>query len=116
MSLKVERLSNDIKKHISQILQFEVKDNKIGFVTVTDVHITNDLSIATVYVNFLGSDNREEAGLKALNRSKSFIRSSLAKKLTIRKVPTINFKIDDSLVEGNKVEAILRKIKTEDKK
>jgi ribosome-binding factor A len=108
---KKERVQHIIQKNISNIIQNEIKDQKLGFVTITDVRITNDLSIATIYVNFLGSDNRNEAGLKILEKSKGFIRSKLAKELTIRKMPELKFVVDTSLEEGNKIDDILRSLK-----
>ena len=107
---KVERLRQTLLKELSQIIQFELKDSKRGFVTVTDVKLTNDLSLATVYVNFLGSDNREQAGLETLQRSKGFIRSELAKKLTIRKAPDLKFEVDKSLEQGNRINQLLKEI------
>ena len=99
------------QRAISEIIQFELKDPKVGFVTITDVQVTNDNSYAKVFVSFLGKQERAEAGLKALNRSKGFIRSALAKRLTIRKTPEIIFEIDHSLEQGNKIEKILAEIK-----
>ncbi len=113
--VKAERIAGIIQKEISQIIQFELKDPKVGFVTITDVTITNDLSLAKVYVSFLGKTEREEAGLKALNRSKGFIRSTLAKRLTIRKTPELQFLIDDALERGNKIDNILEQIHSENK-
>lgn len=113
---KVERLRNVIQREVSQIIQQEMKDNKLGFVTITDVKVTNDLSLATIYVNFLGSENRNEAGLEVLNKSKGFIRSTLAKRLTIRKVPELQFKIDDSMEKGRKIDTILNEINKDQNK
>ena len=107
MTLKAEKIAGIIQKEVSEIIQFELKDPKIGFITITDVTVTNDLSIAKVYVSFLGQKAREEAGMKALESSKGFIRSHLAKRMTLRKVPELQFKIDDSLERGNKIEKIL---------
>ena len=111
MAIKQERMNQIILKEVTQIIQFELKDPNVGFVTITDVHVTNDFSYATVYVSFLGKEERNAAGLKALNRSKGFIRSSLAKRLSIRKTPEIIFEIDHSLEQGNKIEKILAEIK-----
>ncbi|MGL4382867.1 MAG: 30S ribosome-binding factor RbfA [Bacilli bacterium] len=111
MSMKVNRVEQVIKREVSSIIQRDLKDNKIGFITITDVKLTNDLSIATIYVNFLGSENRNEAGLKTLERSKGFIKSKLAQRLTIRKTPNLIFKIDTSLEQGNKINALLKQIK-----
>lgn len=107
MKVKAEKISGIIQKEVSEIIQFTLKDPKIGFITITDVTVTGDLSIAKVYVSFLGQKAREEAGMKALDRSKGFIRSELAKRMTIRKVPQLIFLIDDSLEKGNKIERII---------
>lgn len=107
MSTKAEKMSGIIQKEISQIIQFELKDPKVGFVTITDVKCSSDLSIAKVYVSFLGQDARKEAGMNALKRSKGFIRSELAKRLSIRKTPDLVFLQDDSLEKGNKIERII---------
>ena len=110
MSLKTERMDMTIQREISHILQFELKNPKLGFVTVTDVQCTNDLSQAKVYVTFLGKQGRNEAGMKVLNQSKGFIRSAVAKKIKIRKMPELIFIQDKSLEQGNKIESILKEI------
>lgn len=97
-------------KEISHILQFELKNPKLGFVTVTDVQCTKDLSLAKVYVSFLGKQDRNDAGLRVLNQSKGFIRSNLAKKIKIRKMPDLIFVQDHSLEQGNRIEKILKDI------
>lgn len=107
MTLKSDKISGIIQKEVSEIIQFQLKDPKIGFITITDVTVTGDLSIAKVYVSFLGQRAREEAGMKALDRSKGFIRSELAKRMTLRKVPSLIFLLDDSLEKGNKIERII---------
>lgn len=110
MKVKAEKIAGIIQKNISEIIQFDLKDPKIGFITITDVTVTNDLSIAKVYVSFLGQKAREEAGMKAIERSKGFIRSHLAKRLSMRKVPELIFLVDKSLEKGNHIEEIIRKI------
>ena len=110
MTLKAEKIAGIIQKEISEIIQFSLKDPKIGFITITDVTVTNDLSNAKIYVSFLGQKPREEAGMKALERSKGYLRSELAKRMTIRKVPELLFKLDDSLERGNKIERIISEI------
>ena len=99
-----------LQREISSILQFELKNPRLGFVTITDVQCTNDLSQAKVYVTFLGKQERNEAGMKILQQSKGFIRSTLAKRITIRKVPDLIFVQDTSLQEGNKIENILKEL------
>lgn len=112
-TIKKEKLEVIIQRDLTHIISQEMKDNKLGFVTITEVRLTNDLSIATVYVNFLGQDNREQAGLETLEKSKGFLRSMLAKKLEIRKVPELKFTIDTSLAEGNKIDNLIKEINKE---
>lgn len=110
MSLKTERMEMTIQREISHILQFELKNPNLGFCTVTDVQCTNDLSQAKVYVTFLGKQGRNDAGMRVLNQSKGFIRSGVAKKIKIRKMPELIFIRDTSLEQGNKIENILKEI------
>lgn len=110
MSTKSEKIAELIQRNISEIIQFDLKDPKIGFITVTDCQVTNDLSYAKLFVSFLGQNARKEAGMKALERSKGYIRSELSKKLSIRKVPELIFVLDDALERGNKIEKIIADI------
>ncbi len=114
MAVKNEKIAGLIQRNISEIIQYALKDPKLGFITVTDCVVTNDLSLAKVYVSFLGKDARKEAGMKALERSKGFIRSELSKKLSIRKCPEIKFMLDKTLDEGAKIEKIIADIHKND--
>lgn len=111
MVLKKDKMNGIVQRELSQILQTEVRDADIGFCTITGIDITNDLSIAKVYVTFLGKGFSNAKGMEALERSKGFIRSLLAKRLTIRKAPELQFVLDTSLEYGNKIETILKDIK-----
>lgn len=106
--IEKEKMNNIIQRELSDILQTEVRDPKIGFCTITAVDVTNDLSIAKIYVSFLNKNTKES--MEALNRSKGFIRSILAKRLTIRKCPELHFVLDTSLEYGNKIETIINEI------
>lgn len=109
MKIKNERIANIIKKNIAEIIQFQLKDPNVGFVTITDVQVTSDNSLAKIYVMFLGQNPRKEAGLNALKHSKGFIRTELGKTLSIRKVPELLFILDDSLEKANKINDIIKK-------
>lgn len=108
---KNDKMNHIVQKAVSEIIQFDLKNPKVGFITITDVQVTNDNSYAKIFVSFLGKEERATAGLKALNQSKGFIRSELAKRLTIRKTPELIFEIDRSLERGNKIEKILSELK-----
>lgn len=107
--LKQEKLAVDIQKYISQIIQYELKNVDIGMATVTRVKVSDDNSWAKVYVTFLDKDR--EAKLEKLRSVKWMVRSALAKKLTIRKTPDINFVLDDSYQKGEHIEEIIKSIK-----
>ncbi|MBF0578885.1 30S ribosome-binding factor RbfA [Erysipelotrichaceae bacterium RD49] len=107
MTLKQDRMDQILKKEISRILQFELKNPKLGFVTVTDVECTRDMSQAKVYVSFLGKQERNDAGMKVLRASKGFIRSTLAKNIKARKMPDLIFVQDTSLEHGRKIDSII---------
>lgn len=110
-SIKLERVENQIRKEISNILQFQIKNPKFGFVTVTDVVVTNDYSFANVYVSFLNTkDIKANDRLVELNRVKGVVKSELAKKLKIRKTPEIIFKLDDSIDQGYRIDELLEQI------
>lgn len=115
MSVKLERLNQIILKEVTEIIAFQLKDPSIGFITITDVQVTNDHSYAKIFVSFLGKKERNEAGMKALERSKGYIRSELAKRLTIRKVPELIFKSDETLEKSRKIDEIIFKIHKDDK-
>ena len=113
-SVKQKRLEGIIRKDISDIIQFEVKDADVGFVTITDVQVSNDHSYAKVYCTFLGKDARAQAGLRALNRAKGFIRSQLSQRLSIRRTPELIFVIDETEEHGRHIDEIIRQIHKDD--
>ena len=116
VSVKQKRLEGIIRKNISEIIQFGVKDPDVGFVTITDVQVSNDHSYAKVYVTFLGQNPRMQAGLRALNRAAGFIRSELSKRMTIRRVPELSFVIDETELNGRHIDEIIARIHREEKK
>ena len=111
MSIKIDRLNNIFVEEISKIIHEEIKDKDVGFVTITEVRITNDLSFAKVYITSL--DNNREKVLNALNKASSFIRTMLCGKVKIRKMPEIHFVYDESIEYGKKIEDIIERINNE---
>ncbi|MDO3676322.1 30S ribosome-binding factor RbfA [Paenibacillus ehimensis] len=108
--IRVGRVGEQIKKELSQIIQSELKDPRIGFITVTGVDVTNDFSQAKVFLSVLGSDEQKEETLKALARGTGFIRSELGKRIRMRKIPELLFKFDASIDYGSKIETLLHQI------
>ena len=109
MSIKLERLNNAFVREISYILQEEIKDENIKFVTITDCSITSDLSYAKVYFTVL-DDNKREITTKSLEGAASFIRGELSQRVDIRHTPELRFVYDESIEYGKKIEEIIEDI------
>ena len=112
--LRVRKIQEFIKQEVSRIILHELKDPRLGFVTVTDARITGDLREATVYVSLFGSDEEKKNTLAALSKAQGDIRSEVGKRLGIRYSPQIEFKEDESLEYGMKIESILHDIEKKD--
>jgi len=102
---RTDRMSSIIQKAVSDIIQFKVKSDKIGFVTVTAARVTRDLSYVYVYVSILNDKNGEK--FEALNKIKGFIRTELGHEVKMRKVPEIVFKQDESIDNYRHIEELL---------
>jgi ribosome-binding factor A len=112
LTLKKEKVEKIILRELSDIIQNEVKNKEVGFCTVTGVSVTNDLSIAKIYVSFMNKNQNKS--LESLNKAKGFIRTQLSRRLTIRKCPELQFYIDTSLEYGNKIEKIISELHKND--
>ena len=110
MSIKLDRLNHIFTEEISKVINEEVKDPDVKFVTLTAVDISSDLSYAKVYFTNLIDKDREKV-TKALNRASSFIRGKLFDEVEIRKMPELTFIYDESIEYGKKIEKIIEEIK-----
>lgn len=115
MTMRSNRVAEQMKKELSEIISRKLKDPRIGFVTVTDVEVTGDLQQATVYISVLGEDSVKESTLLGLSKSKGFIRSEIGQRIRLRKTPELSFEIDSSIAYGNRIDSLLRDIKEEPK-
>ncbi len=109
-----EKLQQEIKKVISDILQKEVKDPSVGFVTVTSVDLSGDLRHAKVFVSILGEKSNQADTLKGLEKATGFVRTELGKRLRLRHVPEIVFQFDDSIEHGDHINKLLKQLREED--
>ena len=106
---KKYRIASSISRNISDIILFELKNSVFKLVSVNQVNVTNDYSFAKVYVSHLDARKVDEA-VSELNAKKGLIRSLLAKKMDIYKVPELLFIKDDTYDNGEKIEAIIREL------
>ena len=111
-----DRVAQEIQKEIAVILQREVKDPRIGMVTVSDVDVSRDLAYAKIFVTFL-FDNDQEAisqGMKGLEKASPYIRTLVGKAMRLRIVPELRFIYDESLVEGMRMSNLVSNVIRED--
>lgn len=102
MSERTARLDHLLREEISGIIAREIADPRIGFVTVTEVDVTRDLSHAIVWVSVIGSEEQRELSLRTLGRAMPFVRHRLGQ-LRIRKVPELHLRHDDSVERGTRM-------------
>lgn len=95
--LRVRKMQEFIKQEVGNMLLRELKDPRLGFVTVTGVKLTGDLREATVYVSLFGQEEERKESLMVLNKSKGFIRKELGTRLKVYYTPEISFEEDKSL-------------------
>lgn len=110
MANKQKRIASLIQKNISDIILFEIKNPLMKLVSVNYVDVSNDDSIAKVYVTHLEKNKANEA-VDTLNRLKGVIRSSLSKKLDIYRIPELVFILDDTYDKGEHIEELIRSLK-----
>lgn len=114
MSLRANRVGEQMKKELTEIIGRKLKDPRIGFVTVTDVRVTGDLQQATVYISVLGNQEQKENTLIGLAKASGFIRSEIGKRIRLRITPEISFEWDESLEYGQRIETLIHQIHSED--
>ena len=108
---RIERVSDQIRMEIADILMRRVKDPRVGFVTVTAVDVTADLKQAWVYVTVLQQGTQETETLDALSRAEGFIRGELGRRLKLRYVPDLKFVKDTSIDRVTRVMNLLDEVR-----
>jgi ribosome-binding factor A len=109
-SQRAERVGDLIKREVSQIIQYELKDPGIGFVTITAVELSSDLRHAKIFYSVLGDEKAKEGSSSALKRACGFIQHEIGKKLRLKYTPEISFLFDPSVEYGARIETLITKI------
>ncbi|ORC15551.1 ribosome-binding factor A [Rothia nasimurium] len=111
---RAARLADRIKVIVAQALERRIKDPRLGFITVTDARVTNDLQHATIYYTVFGSEEEQVSTRVALESAKGILRSEVGKNITARLTPTLAFVPDEVPVNAAHLEDLLRKTKERD--
>ena len=101
-----ERVSGQLRRELAQMIQREIKDPEVGFVSVSDVEVTRDLAHAKVYVTVFNTDEAK-VSIKALKRAAGFLRTRLGQELRMRNVPQLHFLHDDSVETGQRMDSLI---------
>ena len=113
MSQRTDRLDSQIRQELMELLQREMKDPRIGFATITRVETARDLGTAKVWVSVLGTAEEQHGAVKALTDAAPWLRRQLGGRLTIRHVPQLVIRHDDSIEAGDRVLRLLKELEEE---
>ncbi len=109
--LRIEKLQELIKQEVGKMLLTDIKDPRIGFVTVTDVEMTGDLREAKIFVSIMGNEEQIKSSWEGLQSALGFVRREIGKRIKIRFTPEISFALDKSLDYGEHIQKLLNQLK-----
>jgi len=114
MAYRIERVNSVIRQELSELLQRQVKDPRLGnFVAVNDVSTSPDLRYAKVFVSRIGSEEEKQETLSVLAGASGFFRNELAKRLRFRHIPELSFQWDDSIERGDYLLQLINKVSSD---
>lgn len=108
---RADRVSDELQRELSDIILRQMRDPRIGYVTVTGVEVSKDIRYAKVYVSVLGDAEARATTMDGLTRATGFIRTELGRRLRLRHVPEILFRYDESIEHGAHIDQLLREIR-----
>jgi ribosome-binding factor A len=103
---RAERVAGEMRRELARLVQQEVKDPAVGFVSISDVEVSRDLSHAKVFVTVFETERAKDS-IRALNRAAGFLRSRLGQEMRIRSVPELSFRHDDSVETGQRMDRLI---------
>ena len=108
---RTDRVADYLKRELASLLQFEIRDPRVGMVSITDITVSRDLGHARVFCTVLGKEDEEQAkeSLGALNKAAGFMRTQLSKDSNMRTVPQLRFYFDTSVGQGRHMEDLIRR-------
>jgi ribosome-binding factor A len=107
---RVERLNEQLKRELMDLLHTQVRDPRVGSVTITGVETTPDLYHARIYVTSLGTDEEKQTSIEGLRAAAPFLRSELGRRLRIRRVPELSWHLDETLDHAMRIERLLGEV------
>lgn len=108
-----ERVKEQLKKEIGYIIQNNIKDPRLGMVTVTEAEVSADLRNAKVFISVYGSEEEKKQTMKILTKANGFIRSEIGKRIRMKHVPELLIKFDETIEKSNRIQELLHQIEAE---
>jgi ribosome-binding factor A len=102
-----DRLASEIVRQTSKLVQTELSDPRLGFVTVTRAKVSDDYKYATVFVSVMGSPKQKKLSLSGLRHARGFVQRELTRRIQMRSFPEIRFELDDSIDKAFKITGII---------
>ena len=113
--LRSDRMAEQLRRELAEIVQDEIKDPRVGFLSFTEVRMSRDLSHAVIYCSVLDAEQLHES-INVLNRAAGFIRKSIGRRIQARIVPTLKFVADESIIRGAAMDELISEAIDSDKK
>jgi ribosome-binding factor A len=104
---RTRRVGEQIQRELAGLLQEELKDPRLGMISVSGVEVSRDLAHARVYISVLGGEETVSETIKVLNKAAGFLRHQLGKRIRLRVIPQLRFLYDESLAEGARMDALI---------
>lgn len=115
MQYRIGRLSEEIKKEVSQMIFEEIKDPRISSMTsITDIEVSKDLRYAKIYISVYGNDDEKKNTIEGLKSATGFIRHELGKRIKLRYTPELIFELDNSIEYGAHISKILKDLDSQE--
>jgi ribosome-binding factor A len=114
-SIRPERIAQEIQAAVADLLiRGTIKDPRVGFITLTGVKVSPDLSVAQVFYSMIGTDQQKADTQAGLNAAKGYVRREVTKRVKLRVSPEVFFSFDPSLEEGDKIERLLKEVRNKE--
>lgn len=113
---RTRRVGEQIQRELAQLIQQEIKDPRLGMVTVSAVEVSRDLAYAKVYVSTLNPEQDMAQTLKVLGRASGFLRRELGRRMLLRIVPELRFVYDESIERGSRLSSLIEEAVSKDRK
>lgn len=113
-TVRQEQIRHMLIEEVSDMLRKDLKDPRLGFITVTDAEVSRDLRYAKVYVSILGTEEEKKASMEALRRAAGLVRGEFARRAHLRVAPELDFRFDEGIAKGARIFELLKQLEREE--